>query len=299
MLAARPGAGGRGSRAVAVPLMASTAWSGIVEHTVDRANELFRYLLARVPCSVFCDIGSRDAGTALEMSDLAPRARFICFEAERDNYEAILKNPSIDAERFRIEHLAVTDRNGPVRFNVYRNPHDPQNRGLGSLKVRHELDPVSVEDVQGVTLDDYLGSRYPGNGDLVLWIDVEGAALQVLQGAVQSLARTNLVFVEVEEAEIFEETHARREVIEFLDDNGFREVLYRPYKGNTFGDALFVSKSVYDRLGLGRAIGWFALRFPLLAGWQGSKQIAFKWLSRVPFFLRGWRLIKPDGARRP
>jgi FkbM family methyltransferase len=224
---------------------------------------------------------------------LVPQARFICFEANRDNYEAILRDPLVDRKRFRVEYLAVTDRNGPVRFNVYRSPDDPENRGLSSLKIRRQLEPARVDVVPGVTLDSYITSTCPDERDLVLWIDVEGAALDVLQGAMQSLSRTNLVFVEVEEAEIYyEESHSRREVSELLGAQGFRELLYRPYKGIMFGDALFVSNSLYDRMGLGRAVLWFALWFPFAAGWQASKQMAFRQLSRLPMLLRLWRLIK-------
>jgi hypothetical protein len=156
-----------------------------------------------------------------------------------------------------------------------------------------------VEQVRGITLDEYLHATCPDARDLVLWIDVEGAALEVLQGAVQSLSRTNLVFVEVEESHVYEGTHLRREVVSFLDAQGFRELLYRPHRGNAVGDALFVSRSAYDRLDLGSAIRRFGLRFPFLAGWLKLKQISFRILSRVPFFLRLWRWVKPaDQAAR-
>ena len=263
---------------------------------MDRAETLFRYLLARMPCQVFCDIGSRDAETALQMSPLAPQASFVCFEADRDNYQAILGNSRIDWGCFRVEHLAVTNRSGTVAFNVYRKPDDARNRGLGSLKMRRELDPVRVDEVTGITLDGYLGLLCPDARDLVLWIDVEGAALEVFQGATRSLARTNMVFVELEETDIYHEAHLRREVAGLLTAQGFRELLYRPYKGGAFGDALFVSRAVYDRFDLGPVVRRFNLRFPLAAALQQSKQAAFRVLSGVPGFLKVWRRVKPSGG---
>lgn len=260
---------------------------------MDRAEYLLFQLFREVPCHLFLDVGSRDGESALRASRVIPDARFICFEARRANYERMRADPRIDREGFEVEHLALSDTDGVVRFNVYENPEAPRNTGLGSLRRRRDLDPVEVEKVRAVTLDRYLSDSSADVRDLVLWIDVEGAALDVLRGAARSLASTNVIYVEVEVEEIFEDTDTRADVVRYLGEHGFRELLFRPHGSGAVGDSIFVSEEVYRKHDIASRLRWWNARYRVAAPYHRAKGLIFDALSRVPGFLDVWRRIKP------
>lgn len=83
-----------------------------------------------------------------------------------------------------LNHLALADKNGTVRLNIY----DEAYSSFNSLAVRPlekyglDLQPVGIEETTAMTVDDYCENKKIEFIDL-LKIDVEGAEFQVMQGA--------------------------------------------------------------------------------------------------------------------
>jgi FkbM family methyltransferase len=156
---------------------------------------------------VICDIGSRDAlegialmrqldGKQLHVFEPNPSAARIC----RQNLSKFANGDRPEIALFN--EMAVTDRVGQMKFypvnvslsenkdsgfsSVFRiNPDYTRRRG------RIVQDEVIVN---ATTLDDYfIGKQNPD----ILWIDVEGAELQVFRGASRVLSTVKLIHVEV------------------------------------------------------------------------------------------------------
>jgi 2-O-methyltransferase len=156
---------------------------------------------------VICDIGSRDAlegialmrqldGKQLHVFEPNPSAARICRQNLSDFTNGDLSEIALFNE------MAVTDSVGHLKFYpVNVSLSDNKDIGFSSL---FQINPEYtrrrgriVQDevtVNATTLDDYFRGKQ--NPD-ILWIDVEGAELQVFRGATRVLATVKLIHVEV------------------------------------------------------------------------------------------------------
>lgn len=121
-------------------------------------------------------------------------------------------------------------------------------KGSGSLLELGELAKKSYGakkaesfEVETITLDDY----FKGNDSLdILQIDVQGAEIQVLQGAVQLLKRTKSILIEVSiNPNLYNNSVTFAEIFNFLSIHDF-ELIQLGTDFNFTGNALFVKKSV-------------------------------------------------------
>ena len=156
---------------------------------------------------VICDIGSRDAlegialmrqldGKQLHVFEPNPSAARIC----RQNLSKFANSDRPEITLFN--EKAVSDRVGQMKFYPV-NVSLSENKDIGfSSLFRINPDYTRrggriVQDeviVNATTLDDYfIGKQNPD----ILWIDVEGAELQVFRGATRVLSTVKLIHVEV------------------------------------------------------------------------------------------------------
>ena len=88
------------------------------------------------------------------------------------------------------------------------------------------LGPCEKVEVEIVTID-MLANELPQEARIVLWIDVEGMAHDVLLGGSQLIAdhRCRAIFVEVEDVEMWEGQSLSSDVHDLLTTNGFTPVM--------------------------------------------------------------------------
>jgi hypothetical protein len=86
-----------------------------------------------------------------------------------------------------------------------------KNRGLDR--------PTETRRVDVRPLDLMLAERY--RGPFLIKIDTEGFELEVLKGAIETLAKTELLIVETSVARRHEGSYAFADLIAFLAENGF------------------------------------------------------------------------------
>lgn len=149
--------------------------------------------------TVFIEAGAHNAATSVKMRSLVPDAQIVAFEANPHNHTKFAARQDFNALRIDYRLQALTDTIGPVTFKVLvqegavmRKP----DSGRSSLLPRTG-DAARYEDVTvpGTTLDAALNGVA---GRVALWVDVEGAARQVLGGAGATLARTDVMMIEAE-----------------------------------------------------------------------------------------------------
>ena len=156
---------------------------------------------------VICDIGSRDAlegialmrllnGKQLHVFEPNPSAARLC----RQNLSKFADGEKSDIQVFN--EVAVSDTVGQLKFYpVNISLSDNKDIGFSSLfRINPDYTRRRGHIVQGevivnaITLDDYfIGKQNPD----ILWIDVEGAELQVLRGATRVLTNVKLIHIEV------------------------------------------------------------------------------------------------------
>ncbi len=163
----------------------------------------------------FCEIGAYEASASIKMTELLPECNVVAFEANPLNYEQFKDVPT------RYEHMAVSNRAGEVPF-FFRPGVDP-NVGNNSLLKRSNTEGHTETMVPCDTLDSLV---WESDQNYALWIDVEGHAYEVLEGAHRVLQQTLYILVELEMIRYWEAQSLDTRVFQFLKDRGFEPVAY-------------------------------------------------------------------------
>jgi FkbM family methyltransferase len=154
----------------------------------------------------------------------------------------LLKNNYATHENVEIFEFAASDRSG--EFVTFY----PLNYGSSSLLKPNldslrEIFPDFTEmesiKVQTLKLDDI---GISSADQILLIIDVQGAELQVLKGAVSALGKTLLIKVEVSTVEYYEGQSYQSQIEQFLESHNFVKISQRISNTLGQGDAIFARK---------------------------------------------------------
>jgi FkbM family methyltransferase len=157
------------------------------------------------------DLGAARGEWTVECMTIFPEARYLLVEPLPSNRERL--------DQFAAAHPNVRVHNGAVGATegvVRLHEHGDQTSALTSADFAGE--PVEVAQR---TLDALLQDA-PLPSPLIVKIDVQGMETQVLAGASDTLARTDLLLVEVSFVEIYDGNCLAHDVIGMAAQSGFR-----------------------------------------------------------------------------
>ncbi|HWF48576.1 MAG TPA: FkbM family methyltransferase [Bryobacteraceae bacterium] len=172
---------------------------------MDSVSSKFLALAKRVldHHPIICDIGSRDALEGIYLFQQLNAQEVHVFEpnpaAAKICRENLAGFTDVNAS---FNQVAVTDKTGQLKFYPV-NPGLSENKDIGfSSLFRINPDYTKrrgqvVQDeviVEATTLDAYFSGKQSPD---LLWVDVEGAELEVLQGAANILNYVKLIHIEV------------------------------------------------------------------------------------------------------
>jgi FkbM family methyltransferase len=167
-----------------------------------------------------------DVGVAYgtpELYEAFPRARFLLVEPLEEYSEAL----GLIADRVRADvvQAAAGPEPGTISINVHRAP------ALSSTLGHWKGQPTdgSGREVPVVRIDDLVAERGLA-GPFLVKVDAEGAELNVLRGATETLESTDLVLLEVSLFEFLPGAAQLHEVMAFMKEKGF--VAYDLYGGH-------------------------------------------------------------------
>ncbi|ACK51654.1 methyltransferase FkbM family [Methylocella silvestris BL2] len=147
---------------------------------------------------------------------------------------------------FAVRALCSSKSGEKVTFNI------SSNAGLSSsmldlgnhAKIHPSISFVASEEMTTITLDDLLADKFPQSRFNLLVLDVQGAELMVLKGAVETLKSLDAVYTEISEAPLYDNGCTWRDLDSFLGPFDFW--LKNMTIGRTgYGDALFVKNASF------------------------------------------------------
>ncbi len=200
---------------------------------------------------VVVDGGAHHGVVSRRFHALFPSAAVYAFEPQSDTFRQLTENtrayPAI-----RPQNLALSDQ--PATLRLFTNAFSATSSCSPASQAGREYfpgltDPVGVEEIRAVRLDEWSAEQGVGAIDL-LKLDLQGHELKALRGAEGILDTVKLVYTEVEFVPIYEENALFHEIAEFLYAKGFS--LLQFYDLTTkqgqlvWGDAVFIHR---DRLG--------------------------------------------------
>jgi FkbM family methyltransferase len=203
---------------------------------------LFLSLIKKLGVSCACDIGSLDGTQALRFSNALPEARVFAFEANPYNFAAMKADPLLSRPNIALVQCAVSSKKGTADFCVVETDYNcpTANRGLSSLLIPSDSLKEIVR-VPSVRIDEFLMERPEISGKIGLWIDVEGAAYDVLAGMEGIFQRVAIIHVEVEKKAMFQGQKLAADVDSLLSKRGFKPVTSEFWLNDTQGNVLYVN----------------------------------------------------------
>lgn len=181
------------------------------------------------------DIGAADGGTAAYFCKKFNKAKIIAFEPIEKMFK-IAANTNIKNTNVEVRNIALSNAKGETEINITANY---LSSSLNDLNVKEfELKPNSQKEkfliiekqkVITSTLDDETKNI---KELLMIKIDTQGSELSILKSGIETLRKTNLILIEMNNHGLYNNGCQYYEVDEFLRNNNFKLidmiVTYRP-----------------------------------------------------------------------
>ena len=168
--------------------------------------------------------------------------RIFAFEPDPVAFEAATANLIDSIERVTLKNLVLMNKSGAVKALPLNGEF-----GTGStIFTQIGESSISVEKIGAEKvsrLDDEI-PRQLGSG--ALWLDVEGSAHLVLQGALRVLEQVEIAQIEIDmHAQSINRLRNYRVILRIMKDSGFK-LIAAPLHPGYFGDALFIKPHNLD-----------------------------------------------------
>lgn len=206
----------------------------------ERVEQAFRDLCIELAPTVSLEVGAHEAAFSRWLKSELPGAHCVAFEANpyvHDKFAEGLAGTGVD-----YHHLAVSETNGTVDLGIPRRFHNPllgrrfgkrRTSRMASLARHRYAERTETVPVPSVPLDDFVS--IDDDDVVVAWIDVEGASGAVLTSGEKVLSHASLVYIEVENEQVWRGQWLDVDVVRYLADCDLVPVLrdiQRPHQYN-------------------------------------------------------------------
>lgn len=220
---------------------------------------LFYGLLASLPdIDLFLDVGSLDGREAFAVETHFPGVKSIAIEPNPHNIGVIRAEITQRNSCINLETFAAGNENGMTSFYT-RTPIGSHNYGASSMlkfaeEVRNSEFATNMIEVPLRRLDSVDSiSLY---AKIALWIDVEGAGYQVLEGISNIAQKVQIVHIEAETRPWFEGERLAPDIIRLMSDYGFDLIgsKFDKHLRQLQGDMVFLRRGCANEVAIRRAI---------------------------------------------
>lgn len=220
-------------------------WSPPYEYVFEiTAERIHDYLgIPRNQVLTWCIVGGYLGLEVPKILRAYPRVKIDIFECSRRYFPALARKFSSN-KRVDVVNRAVSAQSGNLTFFETTLSGSGSVLALGEAhKEFYGSEQAESFEVEAITLDSFYEDALTHRHIDVLQIDVQGAEMLVLQGAIQVLARTRSVFVEVSQVkDLYHQSVTFSELSIFLEQQGFQLCLLGSDVNGT-GNALFLKSS--------------------------------------------------------
>ena len=207
----------------------------------------FCAILKKLKADCIFDVGSRDGVQAVFFREFMPKARVAAFEASPENYQSIVAK-CLDRRNIQVYPYAVSNRNGISTFYLADPESDPHALGSSSLHPGGYAPKQKIE-VETCRLDDFTMKHYPEARRLALWIDVESAEFEVLEGISGILDRVLIVHTESSRTPVREGQKTLGALNELMKSFGFLAFGTNITPERNIGDVVYINEKALPFLG--------------------------------------------------
>lgn len=192
---------------------------------VERAERIFYLEYLREGMTVF-DAGANAGELTLIFSRfVGERGGVHAFEASGAAYKKLeLVCAATERRNVVLNHLALSDKEGFVRLNIYDDAFSSFNSQARRPLKNYGLDiePIGIEKTPATTVDRYCEEKKIERVDL-LKIDVEGAELQVMRGTDRMLKSKKIGCLAFEFGQTtFDMGNTPEEIEDFLRERNYK-----------------------------------------------------------------------------
>lgn len=204
----------------------------------DVENNLHRYLKkSNQAIKNIVIVGAHYGDEVIRMSKLYPNCMFYLFEPFENYYKYLNKRFNKD-KKIKLFKLALSDKVGVIKF------YDTNIEGSQSILKPgvFALQSYNIKANEELEVDSDLLDNVLHDIQIdCLWIDVQGAELQMLNGARESLLRTDSIFIEVSIKErLYDGGVIMSELNKFLKDHNFTLISLGADNRNLTGNAFYM-----------------------------------------------------------
>ena len=215
-----------------------------------KTKYLFLNLLRLLNPSLVLDVGSMDGSDSMRFRRMLPKGRIVAFEANPYNYAKMQNNPRLADLNIEVRNMMVSSKVEKGTFYISQGA--VEGKSGGNMGTSSSVKPVNAEEVAEVIevdttrIDDVILELTNPSGWVALWIDVEGAAYEVLSSVAASKQQVAILHVEVELEEFWIGQKLKKEVVSLANELGL--VLLARSDNDKQQDLVFVhAKLVSDR----------------------------------------------------
>jgi FkbM family methyltransferase len=218
------------------------------KRSVTDLTRFFFWIADILQVDLFIEAGAKEADASRRARERFDPQRIVAFEANPYTFSHFDSKHDNAAAGVEYVHRALAATPGEVTFHVNRTEDgEPIVDGQGSL-LKHQDKPAGFIEVtvEATTLDTWFADHeYTSNA---MWVDVEGAVEGVFTGGKQTLERTGVVIVEVEDRALWHgEQWLRSDVVSHLYDRGLVPVA-RDFQSRYQYNIVFVRATALDEI---------------------------------------------------
>ena len=215
---------------------------------VLKTKYLFLNLIKALRPDAVLDVGSMDGSDSLRFRRMCPAARIVAYEANPHNFDRMAADPRLRDARVELSSSLVSSSDRARLYVSRASVENTGNKGTSSsLRPIDDSQVVEEVDVPATTLRAEVGRLGLGGRSLALWIDVEGAAWDVLAGAKDLGARILVAHVEAETLANWSGQKLKDDVVRMAGSLGL-ELLARS-RNDAQQDLVFVDRGLLAERG--------------------------------------------------
>jgi FkbM family methyltransferase len=169
------------------------------------------------------DIGANIGQYALWLRESGYKGRIISFEPLSEAYQHLLINSKKDPNWIIAPRMALDNEEGEKFINIASNYVSSSILKMSDILIKAATETVYMctEKIYITQLDNIVGKYLKINNNIFLKIDVQGYALQVLEGASKILPKIKGMQIELSLVHLYEGQSLYHNMLDYIINLGF------------------------------------------------------------------------------